>query len=48
MKKDEMLQQVHNIQQGKMSPSEMYHIIHEIGREDFREARPSGRAFSHP
>ena len=38
MTKDELLQQLHNLQQGKMSPSEMYHVMREFGRENFLEA----------
>jgi uncharacterized protein YjbI with pentapeptide repeats len=40
MKKDELFQQMHKLQQGKMSSREMYHTIHEFGREDFLQARP--------
>ena len=40
MTNEELLHQMHNLQQGKMSSREMYHTIHEFGRGDFLEARP--------
>ena len=34
-----------NLRQGKMSSHEMYHTIHEFGRENFLEARPVIESF---
>jgi hypothetical protein len=45
MIKKELLHQMRNLQQGKMSSHEMYHTIHEFGREDFLEARPVVESF---
>lgn len=40
MKKDELFQKMHDLQQGKIPHKEIYHTIREFGRENFCEARP--------
>ena len=46
MKRDELIQQMHDLQQGKIPYDEVYHTIHEFGRENFRKARPVVESFS--
>jgi hypothetical protein len=45
MTKDELLQQMLDLQQGKIPRNDIYHTIHEFGRENFREARPVVESF---
>lgn len=43
--KEELSAQLEVLRKGKMAPDEMYHTIHEFGRENFREARPVVETF---
>jgi hypothetical protein len=45
MKRDELIQQMHDLQQSKIPYDDVYHTIHEFGRENFREARPVVESF---
>jgi len=45
IKQEELAHQMQNLRQGKMSSREMYHTIHEFGRENFLEARPVVESF---